>query len=153
MATNPTLSPCIQATVNYVRPTPNGEALYVYVTAPPPMQQRSNLILDPHLVNVYNVRGREDDFSLDTTGFEFLYHTSIEDKFTDEAVIKTHYYREIEQLLKDHTGAKRVVALNHTVRYAIPRFKLSEYHVITTSCRHGHSEGQNNTCVQVPAVG
>ena len=122
MSANTTLLPYIQATVNYVRPPPSGEALHMYVTPPPPTKQRSNLLLDPRRVDLYNVRGQEDDFSLDITGFEFLRHTSTEKEFTDEAVIKTRYYREVEQLLKDHTGGKRVVVLGHTIRYAFLRF-------------------------------
>ncbi|OAX30520.1 hypothetical protein K503DRAFT_225875, partial [Rhizopogon vinicolor AM-OR11-026] len=63
-----------------------------------------------------NVRGREDEFSLDTCGFEFLKYPSTVKEFFDEEVIKTRYYAEVDQLLKTHTGGKRVIITSHTIR-------------------------------------
>ncbi|KAH9037178.1 hypothetical protein EDB84DRAFT_1656057 [Lactarius hengduanensis] len=57
---------------------------------------------------VHDVRGEEDTVSLETTGFEFVRHVSEEKKFVDEEAIRTGYYREVEELVKEHTGAKRV---------------------------------------------
>ncbi|KAF2095232.1 hypothetical protein NA57DRAFT_45042 [Rhizodiscina lignyota] len=75
-----------------------------------------NRPVDTRTVTVHDVRGRETEPHLDTTGFQFLKHESIEKDFTDDEQIKKQYYPEVEQLLKDTTGAKRVFIFDHTIR-------------------------------------
>ena len=65
---------------------------------------------------VHDIRGREDSVSLDTTGFQFVKHASTEKDFLDEAKITTEYYKEVEELLKQEVGVKRVVIFDHTIR-------------------------------------
>lgn len=50
---------------------------------------------------VHDIRGEEDKYSLDSTGFQVLQHASSEKDFQDDAQIKETYYPEIEQILKD----------------------------------------------------
>ncbi|OAX43987.1 hypothetical protein K503DRAFT_679867, partial [Rhizopogon vinicolor AM-OR11-026] len=112
MTSNENLSPGdVQATLNYTLPHPTGEPLYIYLICPPaPARVRQkNAIRDSRSVVISNVRGREDEFSLDTCGFEFLKYPSTVKEFFDEEVIKTRYYAEVDQLLKTHTGGKRVI--------------------------------------------
>lgn len=52
-------------------------------------------------VVVKDVRGRETEFSLDRNGFKFHKHQSVEKDFVDDEQIKSTYYKETEQLLKD----------------------------------------------------
>ena len=49
---------------------------------------------------VHDVRGREDQYTLDTTGFEIYKHESVEKDFLDDDKIKAVYYPETEELLK-----------------------------------------------------
>ena len=49
---------------------------------------------------VHDIRGAEDDYTLDTTGFQIYRHVSQETVFEDEAQIKRIYYPEIEDILK-----------------------------------------------------
>jgi hypothetical protein len=49
---------------------------------------------------VSDVSGRENKFTLDKNGFQFIKHTSREKKFDDEEKITGVYYAEVEQLLK-----------------------------------------------------
>lgn len=49
---------------------------------------------------VHDIRGREDEYTLDTTGFEIFKHESVEKTFDDEERIKAVYYPEVEELLK-----------------------------------------------------
>ncbi|TDZ36572.1 Gibberellin cluster GA4 desaturase [Colletotrichum trifolii] len=72
--------------------------------------------MTPRAVTVADVTGREDVFTLDTHGFQFLRHASVETDFTDEDSIKTVYYPEAERLYKQITGATRVVIFNHQIR-------------------------------------
>ena len=46
-------------------------------------------------------------------------HKSEETEFVDEERIKSVYYKEVEELLKKVTGAKRVVIFDHTIRYVL----------------------------------
>lgn len=48
-----------------------------------------------------DVRGNEKDYTLDKNGFQFYRHTASEKDFLDDEQIKSGYYAETEQLLKD----------------------------------------------------
>ena len=50
---------------------------------------------------VHDIRGEEDRYSLDSTGFQVFKHASTEKDFKDDEQIKEKYYPEIEQILKD----------------------------------------------------
>ncbi|KAJ5310407.1 ATP-dependent RNA helicase mrh4 [Penicillium atrosanguineum] len=67
-------------------------------------------------VIIQDVSGHELDYSLDGNGFQFYYHKSAEKDFLDDEKIKQEYYPETEQLLKDATGASRVLIFDHTIR-------------------------------------
>ena len=45
-----------------------------------------------------------------------MQHSSVEKEFVDEERIKSVYYRECEELLKERTGAKKVFIFEHTIR-------------------------------------
>lgn len=49
---------------------------------------------------VHDIRGEEDRYTLDTTGFEIYKHVSQETAFEDDEEIKKVYYPEVEELLK-----------------------------------------------------
>jgi hypothetical protein len=49
---------------------------------------------------VHDVRGTEDQYTLDTTGFQIYKHESVEKDFVDDEQIKNVYYPEVEELLK-----------------------------------------------------
>ena len=49
---------------------------------------------------VHDIRGQEDKYRLDTTGFQIYNHISQETAFEDDAEIKKIYYPEIEHILK-----------------------------------------------------
>ena len=70
---------------------------------------------EQHRVAIENVRDRIDDFSLDREGFQLvLHHTAVD--FYDDVARTTTYEREIEQLLMQVTGARRVIVFDHTLR-------------------------------------
>jgi len=49
---------------------------------------------------VHDIRGSEDQYTLDTTGFQIVNHKSVEKNFVDDEQIKSIYYSEIEEILK-----------------------------------------------------
>ena len=105
-----------QTTLNYFSRT-DDEAPFQYVLEPPAGRPKTNIGADPHPVTINDVRGNEDAVGLDKTGFQFVKHVSQEKDFLDEEKITTEYYKEVEELLKNVTGAKRVVIFDHTIRY------------------------------------
>ncbi|KAG6353609.1 hypothetical protein INS49_005571 [Diaporthe citri] len=65
---------------------------------------------------VQDITGHENEYTLDKNGFQFVHHISQEKNFDDEGRITSGYYAEVEQLLKEVTGASRVVVFNHRAR-------------------------------------
>jgi hypothetical protein len=51
-------------------------------------------------LTVHDIRGSEDQYTLDTTGFQIYKHESVEKDFLDDDHIKAVYYPETEELLK-----------------------------------------------------
>ena len=56
--------------------------------------------------------------SLDKEGFVLLHHQTAVKNFYDEDEIASVYYPECERVIKEATGAARVVAFDHIVRNA-----------------------------------
>ena len=109
----------VQTTLNYYKPLgdPSEEAYrYIYLT-PPVGRLEHNLGEDPHPVVVHDARGREAEFSLDKNGFQFVNYPSAEKEFDNDERIKEVYYPEVEKILKEVAGAKRVFIFDHTLRY------------------------------------
>ncbi len=71
---------------------------------------------EDRVVTIENARGQEEAFDLDRQGFTLRHHASRVGDFFDEDEIATVYDPEIEQLVKDVTGASRVVVFDHTRR-------------------------------------
>jgi hypothetical protein len=56
---------------------------------------------DKHNVTVRDIRGTESVYSLDTHGFEIRKLSSKERDITNQEVVKTEYYDEISNLIKE----------------------------------------------------
>jgi hypothetical protein len=56
---------------------------------------------EPQESVVHDIAGREKDYTLDSHGFSIYPHASKEKTFDDEERIKSEYYAETDQLLKD----------------------------------------------------
>ncbi|EMD31101.1 hypothetical protein CERSUDRAFT_163525 [Gelatoporia subvermispora B] len=116
MATATVLTPGdVPTSLNYYAPI-GEERPYNYAYEAPQGIPKSNVGTDPHPAVIHDVRGKEDTVSLDTTGFQFTKHVSEEKDFLDEELIKTRYYKEVEELLKKEVGAKRVFIFDHIIR-------------------------------------
>ena len=116
MATATVLAPHdVNTTLNYLKLV-GDEAPFNYMYILPEGQSTTNIQSDLRPAVIHDIRGQEDTVSLDTTGFGFIKHVSEEKEFVNEEVITTRYYKEVEKLLKKHTGAKRVFVFDHTIR-------------------------------------
>ncbi|KAF2163536.1 hypothetical protein M409DRAFT_68456 [Zasmidium cellare ATCC 36951] len=71
---------------------------------------------DVQPVLVHDIRGREDDFTLDKQGFQLCRRQIQTQSFTDEEHIKDSYYKEVENLLKETTGATKIHIYDHHIR-------------------------------------
>ncbi|KDQ14348.1 hypothetical protein BOTBODRAFT_159566 [Botryobasidium botryosum FD-172 SS1] len=91
-----------------------------YGSNSPDKVAESNIIVNTVLTELTDVRSLSPEeqagFTLDTSGFQFYKHQSVEKDFTDEKRIKDVYYPEVEALLKSVTGAKRIYVFDHTIR-------------------------------------
>ncbi|KAG9199374.1 hypothetical protein G6514_008533 [Epicoccum nigrum] len=99
--------------LNFHKPNEDGSPPHATYIDRPETYDRP---VEPHGVEVKDVRGRENEFSLDSNGFQFYKHQSVEKEFLDDVKIKDQYYKETEQLLKDATRATRVHIFDHTIR-------------------------------------
>ena len=107
----------VQTTLNYYGPPIGDEEPYHYVYKPPEGVPMTNVGTESHPATINDIRGKEDTVGLDKSGFQFVKHVSEEKDFLDEELIKTRYYKEIEELLKKEAGAKKVFIFDHTIRY------------------------------------
>jgi hypothetical protein len=73
---------------------------------------------EDHWVRIRDARPLIDQLSLDREGFVLLRQQSAVKNFYDEDEIKSVYYPECERVMKEATGATRVVAFDHIVRNA-----------------------------------
>src|SRR5271156_6719925 len=73
---------------------------------------------EPRRVSLHNGRHHVDEFALERNGFRFVTHNTRVTDFYDEDEIRRVYYPEMEALVKQESGARRVVVFDHTVRTA-----------------------------------
>ena len=93
---------------------------------PPGVPQRSGIYAEHKMPVVNGRRWPEAAFSLDRQGFLFRHHeTSVVD-FYDPAEVEQVYFREVEALLKQATGAEKVVTFDHTLRVGPARHKKGQ---------------------------
>jgi len=88
----------VHTTLNYHKPNEDGSPPHpTYVDRP----ETYDRPFESFPIVVKDVRGRENEYSLDSNGFQIYNHPSIERDFLDDEQIKNQYYKETEQLLKD----------------------------------------------------
>ncbi|EJF59035.1 hypothetical protein DICSQDRAFT_65724 [Dichomitus squalens LYAD-421 SS1] len=104
----------VPTTLNFYKPLDEEPPhRYAYAVEGKP---QTNVGSEPHPAVVHDVRGREAEFSLDKNGFQWVHWPSVAKDFVDDEVIKEKYYPEVERLLKEVAGAKRVFIFDHTIR-------------------------------------
>jgi hypothetical protein len=106
----------VEASLNYLVPTGVKPSSYAY--EPPPGVPRRTGEYRTHAVKIANARLRPPPggLSLDRNGFELHRERSAVSDYSDEASIRSAYYAQSERLLRQWTGAKRVVIFDHTLR-------------------------------------
>jgi hypothetical protein len=70
------------------------------------------------LVSIHDGRAILDRLTLDQQGFVLRRHETAVSNFFDPTEVRSIYYPEVEQLLREATGAQKAVAFEHDVRCA-----------------------------------
>lgn len=130
--------PTTSALIFYAPPA-DGSTPFNYVEKQPEGQPQRNYGEEPHEVTIADIRGRERDFDLNTSGFAVVQGvpSAAPPDFADDAAIRDIYYPETEALLKAHVpGASRIFLFDHTVRRSGPdarRAPVTRAHVDQTT--------------------
>jgi hypothetical protein len=104
----------VEAPMNYLVDT--GEKPVNYMYAPPEgVPSRTGKILK-HTIGVINGRPVADKLTLDDQGFTLTHHETAVHNFYDADEVRRVYYPEMERLVKEKTGASRVIIFDHNVR-------------------------------------
>jgi hypothetical protein len=106
--------PYVLGELHYLGPMTERPRNYTY--EPPPGVARSNIVSEDHAVRIYSARPIADGLSLDAEGFALINRPTAVRDFWNEEEIRTVYYPEVEQILKDVTGADKVFVFDHTLR-------------------------------------
>ncbi|MBV8494936.1 MAG: methyltransferase [Alphaproteobacteria bacterium] len=106
----------IEAELIYLANT--GEKLVTQVADPGGRDQRQGGGNETHRVRIHNGRPLTGRFEFEREGFRFVESRTRVGNFYDEDAIRSVYYAECEALIKEVSGAKRVVVFDHTLRTA-----------------------------------
>ncbi len=102
----------VDTTLSYLAATDDRPFYFLY--EPPQGTAWRNTKGDRRPVAVRDARTLEPPPSLDREGFELARFESTIESFEGDAI--PIYYREVEELVKRETGARRVVAFDHNLR-------------------------------------
>lgn len=102
----------MQAEIRYT--ADSGEKLVNETFGPNNIRRLTSGSDDRRMVEIRD--GRAGDFSLDVNGFAVVPHATGVADFLDPKNIKGTYYPEVEALIRQVSGARRVVVFDHTLR-------------------------------------
>jgi len=106
--------PHVETLMNYLADRAERPVNYMY-TPPPGTPPRSGRYTR-YPMSIHDGRAMHDQFSLDTHGFMLTRAETVVKNFYDEREVKAVYYPEVERLMKEITGAVKVVVFDHNVR-------------------------------------
>jgi hypothetical protein len=110
--------PRVLGEVVYLAKTPEKPHTYTY--DPPDGVARTNIVNEPHTIPIFDMRSLADGLTLDGQGFALVDAPTAITDFYDPAQVTETYYQEAEDLVKQATGASRVVVFDHTIRRRTP---------------------------------
>jgi len=106
--------PHVETLMNYLADRTEKPVNYMY-TPPPGTPPRTGRYTR-HPMLVHDGRAMLDQFSLDAHGFMLTRHQTAVANFYDDQEVKAVYYPEVERLVKEITGAEKVLVFDHNVR-------------------------------------
>ena len=106
--------PSVRAKLNYT--VDSGKEPVYYFYDPDPSVQLNPPGTDIHEVPIFDAWSIKADISADREGFEHHAFDPSFQQFDDDEAVKKAFYDQIIAFVKEHTGAARVVVLDHTIR-------------------------------------
>ena len=94
------------------------DKLVTHVAQPGGIDEREGGANETHRVRLNDGRPLADKFEFEREGFRFVPHRSRVAEFYDDAEVRRVYYPECVELIKQVSGARRVVVFDHTLRTA-----------------------------------
>ncbi len=104
----------VETTLNYLADMSERPVYYLY--EPPPGVPWRNTKGDRRRVAIHDARTLVPEPSLDREGFTVARLETTAENLYDAATVRDVYFPEVEQLVKEVTGATRVLAFDHNVR-------------------------------------
>jgi hypothetical protein len=93
-----------------------GEKLVNETFGPNNIRRRSSGAQEAKKVTIDDGRALAAELSLERNGFVLVRHPTAVRDFFDAAELKAVYYPEVERLVRERSGARRVVVFDHTLR-------------------------------------
>jgi hypothetical protein len=114
----------VSSEITFFQDPEDGSKPFNYVMTAPEGQPQRNYGENKATVQISDLRGKEGDFSLNTSGFATLKGVPSTLAYTDwenDTAIEQSYYPEVEKLLLGSApGSQRVFIFDHTVRRTRP---------------------------------
>lgn len=114
MQATPAPNEAVTAEIPYTVDT--GEKLVNETFGPNNIRRRRSGAHEMRRMAVRNGRGIAGALSLEENGFVFVRHETRVRDFFDPEQVKTVYYPEVERLIREVSGASRVMLFDHTLR-------------------------------------
>ena len=110
--------PFVTGELNYLLDDGVRPANYTYVR--PDGQPQRTGTLQPTKVSIHNARLLDQPARLDSQGFQRVEQASTVANLEDEEQVRNDYYPEADVLIRQQTGAVKVVIFDHTIRIDQP---------------------------------
>jgi len=104
----------VEASLSYLDVTGEKPVTHMYKTENGTPQRTYQNV--KHKMSILNGRAVNERLTLDEQGFALVHHPTATVNFYDEAEVRGIYYPEVERLVKQATGAARVLVFDHNVR-------------------------------------
>src|SRR5258707_12853066 len=114
----PARLPYVKPELNSLGSPAEGPRYYAYArsnSAPPAVMP-----LEPHRMQIHDLRPIGHELSLDVQGFALVEQRSAVRDFWDDDEVRRIYYPEAERFIARLTGASRVVISDHLQRRRVP---------------------------------
>lgn len=130
-------APAFEALLNYLVDTSETPESYGGVRQEVADQKRKGKYAE-FKMPIYNGRDIADRLSLEREGFVLVRHDTQVKNFYDEDEVRSIYYNETEELVKQISGAKRVLVFDHTLRAADSAIR--EANQVSSPVRNAHND-------------
>ncbi len=104
----------LSASLNYIVQT--GVKPVTYIPEPGVAPTARDARIQAYPVKIRDARSAADNFELEGEGFVLTRHETQVSDFYDDDEVRRVYHPEVERLVKESSGASRVLVFDHTIR-------------------------------------